>query len=165
MNFMNSLSDNNDVDRDTRKQLDAVADGQRPSTDDGPELRHDESPGPANPAVVTTSPLDSALPSYESWCNASSEEQNGGPSWADPTARDAGRFTVGAELPSPTGAAEGVRYAELEGLRAVGDSIERLITIFARLFDPPPQSAGHDRASLDSYEISSRNNEPFGDPA
>ena len=149
MNYMSSPSRKNASDRETREQVDVPCDVHGLERECG-----QGSPQPV--AVEYTAHLGRAVQSCESPRDWPRNEQDGESSWIDPPATEAGRC--------PSGAAEQVRYGELEGLRDVGESIERLITIFARLFQSPPEAADRESApNFDSHEIGSNTNKPFGD--
>ena len=73
-----------------------------------------------------------------------------------------------SSLPLSAAEAQNVRLAELESLRAVGESIERLIAIFARLFEPSIPSPVERRASSIGFLESGPQrhlNDPFEESA
>ena len=93
------------------------------------------------------------------------KEKTDGVTGVDETTSGASQSLDGARISISSSAAQaqGVRFAELESLRAAGESIERLIAIFARLFEESIPSPVQRRPSTIGFLEASPNSQ-FNDP-
>ena len=93
------------------------------------------------------------------------KEKTDGVKRIDETSIGASHALDGAHFPISSRAevAQDVRFAELESLRAAGESIERLIAIFARLFEESIPSPVQRRPSTIGFLEASPNSQ-FNDP-